>query len=208
MKLNQEIKLIFYKLINTEYSDSEELNLEEVENIILENLEEIKLFFSKIDYFEIIDFNYSQRDSKYELLKIVRNYIDYSEFETWRIKNYLNKIINKQGDILKILVEIYNDYCYGNKFLEIIALDYGLDLERLFHEENFQDNLYNNIFNCSIKLEELYKDLIEEANKLLEAIDKKEIIFKNIRVYEDYRKLKPIGNRKIERKFFDILKCK
>jgi dimeric dUTPase (all-alpha-NTP-PPase superfamily) len=127
-------------------------------------------------YLGLISADFLQKDSKYEIEKILRPYIDFSEYETWKIKYLLNSLINKKGDPLELLWEFYNLYCNGFHFLNSLGLGYGMATR--IPPDGYSSDSWEELSTeeQSKLMDSLFPGAIYEANKILYWLDEGKIV--------------------------------
>lgn len=174
-----KIKKTFFEFLNGFIS------LENIEDFIFFNIDEIKNIFSKEDYFYIIDFDFKDKNSYKRIEDLILKYINISEFEVYRLITILENICNIDN-----LLKIYDEYCKGYYFLDILAIDYALDLSTAIYElEISKDDLNSKINNLST-------NLIFEANKIISYLKNEKIVIKNNYLYQDFRNTIEIEDQK------------
>lgn len=132
------------------------LNIHDFEQWVYDNTDVLSELLSGDDYLELISINYNEKSTKYEVEKLLEKYIDYSRFETIKIRTMLQNALNSRDSLPIILMEFYEMYCDGYYFLEDLGLGYGLacvvpqgnykanSWDELEHEE--QEKLVTNFF--------------------------------------------------------------
>jgi dimeric dUTPase (all-alpha-NTP-PPase superfamily) len=140
------------------------------ETEILESL------LDKETYFYLISFDFSQRDSKYEIEKILKLYIDYSEYDTWRITDFLNNFVNKVGDPIDLLWEFYEMYCAGYHFLDSLGLGYGMASK--IPPSKYSSDIWEELSpgERSELMNSLFPGALREARKILVGLKEKKIL--------------------------------
>jgi len=154
------IKIIFFKILN------EEIKLKEFEKwVYLQN--DLDKYLTIDDYLSIIELNYSNKLANYQINKIIKNYVDYSEFEAYKILTLFDNIRNKRDNLNKNIICLYDLYCDGYGFLEEIALKYGLSVIDLQNDSNSFNIILNEFFPNLILLINNIEILIKEKHILL-----------------------------------------
>ena len=92
-------------------------------------------------YLELISFNYKSKYARQEFFKKFDQYINWGEYESWRLHIILDSIINKDSRFYECLIETYDLRNYGYHFFEELGMGYGLKLygETNYGEENWYD---------------------------------------------------------------------
>lgn len=81
------------------------------------------------EYLDLISLNYGTSSAKYEVGKILKNRISKGNFETVKMIELLNSIIERDGKEGKSLSIMYDLYCKGYYFLEDLGLGIGIFIE-------------------------------------------------------------------------------
>ncbi len=81
------------------------------------------------EYIDLISLNYKTSSAKYEIGKILKRKLDNGKFETVKMINLLNTIIERDGKEGEALTKMYDLYCKGYYFLEDLGLGIGLHIE-------------------------------------------------------------------------------
>ncbi len=95
--------------------------------------------------------------------KIVDKYLDYGEFEKWKIDKVLNDLISKTDNFAKSLITTYDLYCYGYGFLNNLGLGHGLTFANDFYE--LADWIKLSPEQKNERIEAIYDDVKFEAEK-------------------------------------------
>lgn len=78
------------------------------------------------DYLKLISLDFLNRNSKYEIEKLLQRYIDVGEYEMWKLRKLLTTVLAKEKNLPQVLSKFYNLYCDGYYFLEHLGLGCGL----------------------------------------------------------------------------------
>lgn len=81
------------------------------------------------EYLDLISLNYGTPSSRYEIGKILNGRLDKGKFETIRMIELLNSVIQKDGKEGESLMKMYDLYCKGYYFLDDLGLGIGLFIE-------------------------------------------------------------------------------
>lgn len=186
-----KIKITFFEFLNGS------INLEEIEEFLFDNLQEIEELFTKEDYFYLIDFDFKDKNSFARMKSLIEKYILISEFEKYRLNNILNNLITINENNIDSLLKIYDEYGKGYYFLDILAIDYALDLSRALYEFYIDRLLINETIN------KLHSNIKLEAEKIICFLDQNKIVITEKYKYLDYRldQEKPYQKRKIPQFF-------
>lgn len=125
------------------------------------------------EYTDLISLNYRSSSSKYEIGKILEARFDNGKFETVRMIQLLNSIIERDGKEGEALTRMYDLYCKGYYFLEDLGLGIGLYISvphkygvEYYHELNkMQKNkLVNSVYPAAKKLAKELKNWLLNSN--------------------------------------------
>lgn len=180
----QSIEEIFYKIYCKEMNISEfEKWLYEVDN------QEFEILMGKDFYFELIDINYREKYALELLEEKIYNRISFGYFETQKITRLLKSIIDREGHLGEHLDFMYFLYGKGYNFLRYLGLSYilnGLDNYPAKDEKlRWNDRLYGDKKRI---LDKISKNMIKEAERILEFIENKEIEITGEYEYIDNRR--------------------
>jgi vacuolar-type H+-ATPase subunit I/STV1 len=157
--------------IESKYLDlmDEKISIKEFENWVY-NSESLEKELTEDEYTDLISLNYNNSNSKQEVGKILSERLDEGKFETVRMINLLNSIIDRDGNEGEAMTIMYDLYCKGYSFLEDLGLGIGLFIKvsnkyevEYFHElKDFQkQELVNSVYPPAKELaEELIKWLV------------------------------------------------
>lgn len=127
-------------------------------------------------YFDLISFNFAKKDSKYEIDRMLRRYIDLDEYNTWKLKNLLTAFIDRIGNPQEILSEFYELYCHGYHFLDSLGLGYGLSAKvppSQYHQWTWEE--LSNEQQVQL-VDSLFPGAKIEAHKVLTWLDEEKIV--------------------------------
>nr|WP_235594839.1 hypothetical protein [Leptospira interrogans] len=96
--------------------------------IFLYESKEIENTFKYDEYIELLSLNFSKRSNRHEAFKIIEKNIDMSEYEVWRLNKIFNSIVHREENYPQLIASLYDLYCKGYYFLNILGLDFGLHL--------------------------------------------------------------------------------
>jgi len=100
----------------------------EFEKWIYNNATAIESQLSEEDFITIIGHNFKSKFAKQEFFGTINHLIDWSDYETTRVKKILIDIIEKRENFRESLLNTYHLYCDGYKFFADLALNDALDL--------------------------------------------------------------------------------
>ncbi len=137
---------------------------------------EVKNGFSENDYLNLISINFNKESARREACKIIEKNIDRSEYETWKVNNIFNIIINKSKNYPQCIAALYGLYCNGYYFMQNLGINYGLPIT-LPKKYNFDKYLSELDASEQIELAAIfYPSVIEEVKKVQNFIRNKKII--------------------------------
>lgn len=84
---------------------------------------------SEEDHLALISFNFKKNGAKYELIHLLKRFIDLGEYETQKIRAKLEAALNKDENLPELLAEFYDLRCRGYVFLEDLGMGFGLSIE-------------------------------------------------------------------------------
>ena len=116
-------------------------------------------------YINLLSFNYKQKDSKYELQKLLKDSVNFGRYEQFRLSNILNSIIANENNAAELLIKCYDLLGEGYHFLA--------HFEYVGYHETY-DDLPNNLSD---------EDKLKSA-EILEWLKNEEIILTGNRVGE------------------------
>ncbi len=120
--LPKNIKEIFFKTIKGEIA------IIDFEQWLYAN-KEIKNYLTEDDCLDLISLNFKQSGAKYELWKQLKKNIDLGEFETYKMLKLLLEARQKTNRLPDILMEFYDLYYRGYRFLDDLGMGFGLAVE-------------------------------------------------------------------------------
>lgn len=170
---------------------------------------------SEKEYLELISLNYKFPSAKYELGKLLKDRVDFGKFETIKMIDLLNSIIERDGQEAEALIQMYNLYCKGYYFLDELGLGIGLYLEvpsdlgvDYYHElsETEKKERVNKVYPHAQELSrELKSFLLSEEIELTGKQDENLNHWQYIDV-RDKRKVSNSGHKSIQNKNKEVLK--
>lgn len=89
---------------------------------------ELEQELSEADHLALISFNFQRKGAKYELVRLIKQFIDLGEYETQRIRKKLIGALNKEENLPELLLEFYNLHYRGYGFLEDLSMKFGLTI--------------------------------------------------------------------------------
>ena len=116
--------------IESEYLDlmEDKISVKEFENWVY-NSNWLEDELTENEYTDLISLNYGTPSAKYEIGEILKERFDEGKFETVKMIELLNSIIERDGKEGESLTRMYNLYCKGYYFLEGLGLGIGLFIE-------------------------------------------------------------------------------
>ena len=119
-------------------------------------------------YLELISFDYSSEDGFYDSFA---KYVHFYKFEADRIKEYLNSIIDRDGNCSNAIWVMYELYCKGYGFLGKLGIIYGFCL---VDYETLESN-----HNIDTILDKLYPEIIDDAKNVWNWLEEGKVVFKS-----------------------------
>lgn len=119
--LSVHIKTPIYQFFN------DEISLETFEKWIY-TTPELEIALGEELYFELISFNFRQKDAKHILQDLLHSSINFGECETIKLLHLLKEAKQRSPNLLNILVRFYHYSCNGYDFLTELGYGYGSDL--------------------------------------------------------------------------------
>lgn len=173
------------------------LSLQEFE-AFLYGSKEIENAFKYDDYIELLSLNFNKNSNRYEAFKIIEKNVDMSEYEVWRLNKIFNSIVNKEKNYPQLIASLYDLYCKGYSFLQILGLGYGLNLT-CPREYNYDKHISDLIEPEQIKLANaLYPEIVFHVHLIQKFINDKKIIITG--KLDDFNNYEYIDNRNEEEK--------
>jgi hypothetical protein len=128
-KLPEHLKLMFFRLIRGETT------IQDFEKwLYSEN--ELETLLSKNDYYRLISIDFRKNSSKHEVIKVINDYINIGEYETYDLVELLEEAQQKTEKLPEILLKFYDLYCGGYYFLQTLGIVYGLSFDTHFLDGN------------------------------------------------------------------------
>ncbi|WP_207534873.1 hypothetical protein [Desertivirga arenae] len=168
--LNPTNKTTFFKLLNRD------LSLSEFETWIYKHEAILESELPAEQYFTLISFNYNQRDARAELQTVIESYINTEEFNIWRTKELLSRIVNEQIDLVLATRRLRAPYYeMAEKYLpEKLAIGYESVLDDIPIPEEYHQ--WDPVaLKMKLKVVESYKeDLLKDARETYDFLSGKE----------------------------------
>ena len=163
-----EIKNIFLKFLDCQ------ITITDFEQWVYKTLS-LEEVLNSDDYLELISLDFTQRSEKhyldycYQINNIIEKYIDFGEYETWKLKKLLNDFLHRKGNLAKILEQFYDLYCQGYGFLDNLGMGYGLDFSCYLSEINEPNFRY--FFSKTLTAAEIEREIEQKVNDILPEVD-------------------------------------
>jgi hypothetical protein len=180
-RIPKEIKIQLFRFLN------EEMSTEELEQWVYQN-RDLEVVFNREDYLELISLNYESSQTRHDLEKILTKYVRTGEYESWKIKKLLMKVLNKKENLPYTLPEIYFLYCRGFYFLDNLALGFGIEVQSRLDEGVSRDSI-----EIHDLIESFLPNIHQEAEKVLSWLVEGKIIIRD--EYDDLGDIQFIDNR-------------
>lgn len=164
------VKELFYRTVVGEIS------LPEFEQWLYTH-EEVENLLPADDYLDLLTLNYHKSGAKYELSDLLSKLIDLGEYETYKLHRLLQEAQQKTVRLPFILIEFYDLYCRGYRFLQELGLGYGLAVE-VPYLENVPAETWNELSPDQQQqlLAGFYPELDLELNRVLDWLDTGKIV--------------------------------
>ncbi|MCA1991300.1 MAG: hypothetical protein LDL41_04520 [Coleofasciculus sp. S288] len=167
-----DLKLKFFTFLNGEESIS---TFEEW----LYATPDLEAVLSSDDYLLLISLDFSETGICSKIEELIKQYVDVAEYETWRLRKLLNKVIDRDSKFPEILSEFYELYCHGYGFLDSLGLSYGLPIR--VPPQGYSADTWEELSKTeqNYLLDSLSEGAIDEARKVLFGLDTQKIILTN-----------------------------
>jgi hypothetical protein len=131
------------------------------------------------DYFNLISLDFSKQADRFELINLLKKYIDAGEYETWKLRRLLNHFLSQEGDLPLMLGEFYELYCNGFYFLETLGLKYGLAIK--VPPQEYSSDSWQELADAEKErlLNSLLPVALDEAQKVLTWLNQGKIVITN-----------------------------
>ncbi|MFK7982550.1 MAG: hypothetical protein AB8G86_21395 [Saprospiraceae bacterium] len=151
-----------------------QLSIGAFEKWIYDNTTAIENQLSEEDFITIIGHNFKSKFAKQEFFGVINHLIDWSDYETQRVRILLTNIINKNDNFGQSLMATYDLYCEGYDFFKKLALNGALDLlERYEFGLDYFEELDKNT--QSQLVDKIHPRVSPLASEILNWVDDKEI---------------------------------
>ena len=168
----------------------DKISVKEFENWVY-NSEWLEDELTEDEYTDLISLNYNISNAKYEIGKIFKERFSEGKFETVKMLNLLNSIIDRDGREGEALTIMYDLYCNGYYFLKDLGLGIGLYVEvphkygvEYYHElkEDKKKELVNSVYPSARELAEELKNWLLVGDLKLTGEQEPKFIDKRIEV--------------------------
>jgi hypothetical protein len=143
------------------------------------------------DYLDLISYGYKGDRVKYGLYKLLEKHIDKGEYEKWKLLRILNRALQRDNDLPKLLMLFYDLYCKGYNFLDNLGLGYGLAVEVPYSQADSWDELTPT--QQKKLLDSFYPDIENEIKKVIEWLQTDKVVLTGIQ--DEYNHYEYIDNR-------------
>jgi hypothetical protein len=167
-ELPVEIKNMFFSFM------MDKMQIDEFENWVYQS-HELEEVLDEANYLSLISFEYKQKGARLELVELLSGFVDAGEYETARIRNLLTEALRKNERFPGILMELYDLYCKGYDFLQVLGIDYGLKV-KVPQETGYWGNWSDLTAKQQLKLLEGFSPVDGELKKVISWIDDKKIL--------------------------------
>lgn len=130
-------------------------------------------------YTNLLSLNYKDKYAHNELEKIIHPFVYNAKFEIQRISGYLTSIIDRNEKCSESIKMTYDLYCAGYNFLQKLGMKYGI-LVSCSPSDNY-DMAWDDLPKAdqNAMLNEIYPNIITDAQNALTWIQKRKIVLKN-----------------------------
>jgi hypothetical protein len=167
MILPADIKQLFFETLNDDKS------VQEFESWLYAD-KRLESILNSDNYLDLISLGYKNSTAKYDLRKLLEQFVDKGEYEMWRLYKLLTKALQRDKELPKILMTFYDLYCKGYSFLDNLGLGYGLAVEVPYSQADYWDDL--TIEQQQKLLASFYPQLDLEIKKVISWLDTGKIV--------------------------------
>lgn len=163
--------------IETKYFDltEDKISADEFEQWVYQS-KSLENELDKNEYLDLISLDFRTSSAKYEIEKILKDKVNKGKFETLKLLNFLEDIIERKGEEVKALAKMYDLYCDGYDFLQDLGLGIGLEIEvpyrwgvNHYHElsDKQKDELVGEFYPVAKEMAEQVKNWIIDEKLIL-----------------------------------------
>lgn len=132
------------------------------------------------EHLELISLNFNADSARSDVEKILRQKLDSSAFITHRLRQVLERILERKESVQVDILEIYNLYCRGYGFLQKIALKYGLDVACPTPRSDSWDDL--SLAEQTSLIDSFYPEVAEDAQLALACLERGDLDFEQTQI--------------------------
>ena len=189
----KEVGVLFWRFI------ANECDVKEFEASVY-SMSEIENQISEEDYLNLIYIDYNLSSAAYESKKIIRKYVDTSEYYRWYLKKLLHKIIVRAPEVHYDIEECYELYCMGLGFLDNLGLGYGLAI--VCPPEYYSADNWEKLMDAekSKLINSMYPEISREAQRVVDWLERKEVVVSESSCDDGGCDLSFVDNRSVEDK--------
>lgn len=186
--LSDNNKIEFYKFLNGDIS------IFDLENFIDSSIN-LDQQLEKDLYFELLSFGFRDKYGSSRLSSLLKEkIIDEGAFQTWKLQQVLNALVNDSKNLHTHLDRLYHMYCgicqdngerkYEFKFLANLGLNYLYWVNEGYMKVNYGDKWKQEYDRCFSSFQFYHDQLRPFALEILSALNKGEIIIMNDGTYK------------------------
>jgi hypothetical protein len=127
---------------------------------------ELETVLTRDSYLTLLCLDYRSRHAMHIIEQVLRLHVNAGRIETMKLHKHLTIVAQRGERLPRALVWLYHRYCWGYKFLDKLAMDYGLDVAVL--RDAGSRYSWNNV--SQEKLRQLfdlfYPDIVQEVEKV------------------------------------------
>lgn len=169
-RLSSQFEIKTFQVLN------KDITVQDFEKWIYANSDQLQAGLESDLYFDLISFNYNQKDSLKLLQDKLKPHIDKYRFDIWRIKSVLTAIIENRIDLVLATRKLSTLYFETGENLIPVTLGIGCESEIGDFPTPNQYHLWNkDTLTKLIDTKEAYRNSItKDAKKFLKVINQKE----------------------------------
>jgi hypothetical protein len=171
-EFKEHIEFKFYEVLK------HKMNVEDFEKWLYAS-KELETELPENLYIDLISLNYKSKYVHNELEKLLKEYVNYGNFEIKKLKNILLSIIERDENCAESIEMTYELYCTGYNFLRRLGLHYGLLVTAAPAGNYIKTWKEIRIEEQNELLNKFYPKIIIDAQNALAWIENGKIIIKN-----------------------------
>lgn len=129
---------------------------------------ELKELVTEDDYIQLISTDFKLADARNSLEELLRKYVDWAQYEKEKLAETLMAIIWRDKAV-DALIDTYERYCNGQRFLRTLGLKYGKPFAQPNSPKTFRHRLMPDpdLTDQQAFFDKIYPDVSAEAKRLL-----------------------------------------